>query len=360
VFPSKPKILFLVPYPLGRAPSQRYRVESFLPLLDQVGIIYHVQPFLDDRYWRSFYTTGKFIQKAFGIIIGFARRFRIVLSGAYPYSYVFIHREAAPLGPPLLEWILVKIWRKKIIYDFDDAIWIEKTSTSNRWIGWAKSSWKVKYICSWSYRVVCGNEFLSNYALRFNSKVLIIPTVVDTDSSYPQIKEHKNKLPVVGWSGSHSTLHYLNLIIPTLQRLQADFEFEFLVIADKDPQLPLSKYRFLAWDRHSEQSDLLQMDIGVMPLDSNVWSEGKCGFKLIQYFASGLPAIASSVGVNRVLIQHSKNGFLCDTPEDWYNSLRALLANVALREEMGILGRQKVLSQYSVKSQKSAFLSLFN
>lgn len=353
------RVLFLVPYPTGRAPSQRFRVELFMPLLDQAGIEYRVQPFLDQRSWRSFYSSEGILYKFLGIVKGFSARFWVLLGGVRSYNYVFIHRESSPLGPPWIEWLLAKLWRKKIIYDFDDAIWIPNTSPANRWFGWAKANWKVKWICRWAHIVVGGNEYLCQYARQFNRSVRCIPTVVDTQDGHGSVKRHHDRKPVVGWTGSHSTLKYLDIILPVLQKLQQELEFEFCVIADRDPELPLLDYRFIPWQASSENQDLLELDIGVMPLIPDSWSEGKCGFKLIQYYALGIPALASPVGVNKTMIQSGETGFLCETASDWECGLRQLIVSVDLRAKMGLEGHARMKARYSLAAQQEPYLNLF-
>ena len=127
---STPKVLFLVPYPLGKAPSQRFRVELFEPYLKEAGIHYCIAPFMDAATWQHLYKQGSVFQKAWGIVKGYLKRLKTVLIDVHGYDYVFVHREAAPLGPPIFEWIVAKLWRKKMIFDYDDAIWIANTSLS--------------------------------------------------------------------------------------------------------------------------------------------------------------------------------------------------------------------------------------
>ena len=128
------KVLFLVPYPLKRAPSQRFRVELFLPHLAAKNIDYKIAPFLDVRTFSVLYGKASPVQKLWGIIKGFLRRFWIVLFEAHRYNYIFVHREASPIGPPIFEFLLSRIFRKRIIYDFDDAIWIP--DSSNKLLNW--------------------------------------------------------------------------------------------------------------------------------------------------------------------------------------------------------------------------------
>ena len=356
---NKTNILFLVPYPLGRAPSQRYRVEQFLPLLNKHHLTYRIEPFFTASEGELLYTAGNGLKKMINVLRGFARRFSLLLTGLNSYDFVFIHREAAPVGPPIIEWFLRWILRKKIIYDFDDAIWMPDPSSTGRLIQFIKAQWKVKWICRWSHRVVGGNDYLCEYARAFNLSVICIPTVIDMDLPAEKQKVHGTHRVVVGWTGSHSTLRFLDLLAPVLQRLQQELVFDFLVIADKDPRLPLNYYRFQPWSSETEQSDLRQLDIGVMPLTADLWSEGKCGFKLIQYYALGIPALASPVGVNKTMIQSGATGFLCETASDWEGGLRQLIVSVELRAKMGLEGHARMKARYSLAAQQEPYLNLF-
>ena len=124
------KVLFLVPYPLGQAPSQRFRFEQYFALLDSKGISYRVQSFLTEKGWRLIFQPGKIRYKAVAMITGMIRRIK-ALTQVAAFDIVFIHREACPFGPPVIEWMIVKVFRKKMIYDFDDAIWLANTSEEN-------------------------------------------------------------------------------------------------------------------------------------------------------------------------------------------------------------------------------------
>jgi len=353
------KVFFLVPYPLRNAPSQRFRVELFLPGLEKAGIKYKLQPFIDEKTLKVLYKKEYFFLKVWGTIKGFIKRFGFAFFIAPSYDYIFIHREASPIGPPFFEWWLAKVLQKKIIYDFDDAIWIPNSTSSNRFIIWLKAFWKVKYICKWASKVVGGNDYLCRYAKQFNSNVIRIPTCVDIASEHNHIKRNNGKL-FAGWTGSHSTLKYLDLLVPVIRDLQKKMDFSFLVIADKKPHLNLDDWQFIYWNFETEKEDLAKMDVGLMPLSADAWSEGKCGFKLIQYFSIGIPAIASPVGVNNEIIENGRNGFLCDSTEEWKKALSQLLSDSFLREQMGLAGRKKIEACYSIQSQAQIFLQLFS
>jgi len=351
------KIFILTPYPPNEAPSQRFRFELFFKHLDKNQLTLESQPFISPQAWKALYAEKKTGSKFRSVINGFLRR-AISLFKISKYDFVFIHRELTPFGPPVFEWIIAKVLKKKIIYDFDDAIWLpdqNRESTVWRWLKWRS---KVASICMWSWKVSVGNEYLADFANEYNLNVVLLPTVVDTEIHKP-ISSVKNQKPIIGWTGSHSTLQYLDMILPSLQKLEEEIDFTFRVIANKDPQLPLKNYSFLPWNKETEIEDLATIDIGVMPLPDDEWTKGKCGFKLIQYLALEIPAVASPVGVNTDIIQHGQTGFLAQTIEEWTESLKKLLENQSLREEMGRKGRVLIEKKYSAQSQKDAFLGLF-
>lgn len=175
----KSKILLLCPYPHGQAPSQRFRFEQYLDFLEQKRLAINQQGFLDEQTWNILYKPGNQVGKIKGIIKGFVKRF-LLLFTVFQYDFVFIHREATPLGPPFIEWVIAKVFCKKIIYDFDDAIWLANTSQENKIAAALKYHGKVKAICKWSYLVTCGNSYLADFARQYNDNVKVVPTTIDT------------------------------------------------------------------------------------------------------------------------------------------------------------------------------------
>jgi glycosyltransferase involved in cell wall biosynthesis len=356
---TKPvSVYFIVPAPLGISPGQRFRFEHYLSYLKENNIRFRISSFYKLTAWKILYLPGKKIRKTFYVLSGFATRladlFRIGRC-----SYVYLYREATPVGPPAFEWIIAKVLRKKIIYDFDDAIWIPVTSEFNKAVSKFKRPGKVSKICRWSYKISVGNQFLKQFVLKNNSSVFIIPTVVNTETVHNLQQDQQTLLPAVGWTGSFSTLKYLDIVLPVLQELQTQYDFTFVVIADKDPQLPLKRYKFIRWNKETEVADLLHFHIGLMPLYEDDISKGKCGFKAIQYMSLGIPAIVSPVGVNNEIVEDGINGFLCATENDWKKRLEELLNNAELRTSMGIAAREKIKQKYSVNATLLAFIDLF-
>lgn len=356
------KVLFWVPYPKAESPSQRFRFEQYLPLLSQNNIQYKLSTFWDEQAWIILYLPGRTFQKLLGFVRGVLRRVASLFTLA-SYDYIFIHREAMPLGPPVFEWI-AHLFGKKIIYDFDDAIWLPNTSAENKIAGWLKWHNKVRSICRWSTRISCGNEFLCSYARQYNKNVVFNPTTIDTEhlhnpTLYPIQRDSRI---TIGWTGTHSTLKYLDFLEPIIQSLEQKFpgRIRFLVIANKKPDLKLQSLEFIAWNKATEISDLLRLDIGVMPLTDDIWAKGKCGFKALQYMALGVPCVISPVGVNSKIVDDGATGFLASTEAEWTEKLEKLMADESLREAMGRKGREKVEAEYSVNSNAANFIRLFN
>ena len=352
-------LLLIYPYPTGEAPSQRFRFEQYLDDLEKQHFQITHAAFMSPGTWRILYKSGNYVKKITGILWGFVKRWWLMLR-LRKFDFIFIHREAAPVGYPLFEWIIAKVWRKKIIYDFDDAIWLANTSAQNTLVAKIKFHQKTVLICKWAYKVSVGNEYLGDYARQFNDQVIYNPTTIDTVHLHNQIKTQTNDKIVIGWTGSHSTLRYLDFLEPILQKLEKDFTFEFQVIANQAPELNLKSLVFKPWNKATEIQDLLAFNIGVMPLTDDKWAKGKCGFKALQYMALGIPPLVSPIGVNTRIVQHQENGFVCNTAEEWYQALVQLIKSETLRTELGKKARQTIENSYSVISNQNNFRVLFS
>jgi glycosyltransferase involved in cell wall biosynthesis len=356
------RILFIVPYPLGESPSQRFRFEQYFSALKEAGFDIDVQSFLNSQNWQVFFKPGNALLKTSALLHGFLRRFGSALK-LRKYDFVFIHREATPVGPPVFEWFVSRVLRKKIIYDFDDAIWQTDRFDESALLGIVKWRSKVSLICRWSHKISCGNQYLQTFALQFNANAFVNPTTIDTDQTH-NIELHNNsglhkRGVTIGWTGSHSTLKYLKEIESTCIEIQKTYpQVNFTIIADKKPTLNFS-FTFIPWNIATEISDLLTFDIGVMPLPDDEWSKGKCGFKILQYMALKIPAVASPVGVNTEIIQDEVSGFLCKETSEWVQKLSLLITDSDLRRKFGLTGYQKVINFYSVRANTRNFLKLF-
>ncbi len=330
------------------SPGQRFRIEQWEPLLRARGVEITYEPFENEELHRLLYRTGNMGRKLAHVSRGFARRLSVIDS-VRQYDVVYIFREAALLGPPVFER-LIKRTHVPMILDFDDAIFVSYRSPSNGYLSYLKFAAKTKTICRLASHVIVGNSYLAEYARQFNPRVTIIPTTIDTQK-YTVRREEKTDVPVIGWTGSFSTVQHLDTLRGALQKLARRERFRLRVIGTPEYRLEGVEVEPIRWRSESELDDLRPIDIGVMPLPNDAWSKGKCGLKALQFMALGIPTICSPVGVNTEIIQDGENGFIADTEQEWVDKMGRLLRSVDLRNRLGLAGRATVEQKYSAIAQ---------
>jgi len=343
------RVLAWVPYPLGTAPGQRYRIEQWAPYLAEAGIEVTFQPFAGEALSRTLYQRGRALAKAAGMTSGLLRRFAEAW-GSARYDAVFLHREAALVGPALAERVL-HARQRAIVYDFDDAIYLPYVSPTNRYLSYLKFPWKTAALCRLAAAVTAGNPSLAEYASRYNERVSVVPSTVSMREYRPRPDPPASRMPVIGWTGSHSSLQYLGLVREPLQALRARRAFRLLVIGVERFEVPGVEVECRPWSAATEVRDLWDMDVGIMPLPDEPWARGKCGMKAIQYMGVGIPAVVSPVGANREIVVDGVTGLHAASDAQWVDTLDRLLAGVELRRRMGAEGRRLVAERYSAEAQ---------
>jgi len=351
------KVLFLVPYP-HEGGSNRIRVEQYFPYLKIAGVRYGLRPFISKNFYRILYQERHYILKFTYFIFSTINRF-IDIFRAYNYDIIFIHREAYPLGPCFIEYILSKVFKKKLIYDFDDAIFLPNVSDSNKFIKLFKWHKKIISIIKLSNFIIAGNSYLKDFALKFNKQVTIIPSSVDTQTYFPQPEKAKKEKVVIGWIGSNTTVEYLNLIRGVFGKLlQRYANLEFCIVGGDFKTDKIKNITSKKWSLEDEKEILSNFDVGIAPMSNNEWAKGKCGFKAILYMSMAIPCVCSPVGVNREIIKDGINGFLADREEEWIEKLSALIENPQLRKKFGFSGKQTVEEKYSIRVNAPKFLGV--
>jgi glycosyltransferase involved in cell wall biosynthesis len=199
--------------------------------------------------------------------------------------------------------------------------------------------------------VVAGNKYLAERArLAGATQIEVIPSVVDA-ARYKPLPHEGSETPIVGWIGTPMTSRYLKPLIPVFQVLRNEFPVRFVAIGARSEEFEGTPIEARPWSEDTEVQSIQQIDIGIMPLQDSHWERGKCGYKLIQYMACGLPVVASPVGVNTEIVEHGVNGFLASDNARWLESLTALLSDAETRRRMGRKGREKVESWYCLQVQ---------
>jgi glycosyltransferase involved in cell wall biosynthesis len=244
-----------------------------------------------------------------------------------------------------------------VVYDFDDAIYLPVASAANARFQFLKSPAKAATLCRMAAHVTVGNQELAEYAERHARAVTIVPSTIDTVSYVPR-RRPSSRRPVVGWTGSATTIQYLEQILPALKALRATVDFELRVIGGNVEVTGLDVH-CAPWNAASEADDLAALDIGLMPLPDNEWTRGKCGMKALQYMGLGIPAIVSPVGANAEIVRDGQNGFHARTSDDWVARIRALIADPSLRQRIGVAGRQTVETEYSAAVHAPRMAAIF-
>lgn len=341
------KILFVEPYPT-EGPSSRYRVEQYIPYLQEKGIECVVRPFVSSEFYKILYKKGYYFRKTLFFFQSCVKRLLDMLI-AIRCDIVFIHLEAFPLGLPIFELVLAKIG-KKVIYDLDDAIYMGITSPSNKFLKFLKYPSKVKRIIRISRQVITCNEYLADYARQFNKNVSVIHTSVNTDKFMPKSKGDNQRI-TIGWIGSHSTTLYLKELRNVFYRLSLKHKFDLKIIgaATHNIEIPSINIIYKDWRLEDEIEEFQSLDIGVYPLPDNKWTAGKTGFKTIQYMSVGIPSVVSDAGPNRVIVEDGVSGYLAKTEDEWIEKLSKLIADSELRKRIGFAGRETAVAKFSLQ-----------
>jgi len=337
------KVLLLSKY--GRlGASSRMRFYQYLPHLERFDIQVTAAPLLDDLYVTDLY-AGK--GRSFSALLAsYAERLRRLLTSR-TYDLLWIEKELFPYFPALAETLL-KAARIPYIVDYDDAVF-HTYDQHRRGLVRLLLGGKIDAVMRNASLVVAGNDYLADRARRAGSRVVeIIPTVIDLES-YPVGHQHENDRFTIGWIGTPPTSKYLQLLNQVVAGLGDLDSCRFLFIGIERANLAGARVEYRRWSEANEAAAIGEFDVGIMPLTDGPWEQGKCGYKLIQYMACGVPVVASPVGVNCRIVDDGKNGFLAGTADAWIRALSRLRNDRSLRQEMGARGRSKVAARYSLQ-----------
>lgn len=358
------KVLALTKY--GRlGASSRLRSLQYLPLLEQADFEVTVQSLIPDSLLKIRYERGGYglsLLKAYGF-----RLFSMLRSKKF--NVIWIEKEALPWWPLWMESALLN--GVPYILDYDDAIFHNYDQHANACVRRLYGK-KLDSLMSKAALVIGGNNYLAQRARNAGAKwVELLPTVIDlahyphrqsnwSDPNGREIVTNSSKITRIVWIGSPSQTKHLKLIGEPLRSLSKHQDFILRVIGGSSIDLPGVQVETVPWTEDSEFESISVCQFGVMPLSDSLWERGKCGYKLIQYMACGLPTIASKVGANPEIVCHGKDGFLADTLVDWATSLEKLLENSSLRTSMGAAGRLKVENEYCIQKTVPRLIQLLN
>ena len=346
-FTVKPKI----------SADTRYRILQYIPYFEKKGIKVKYYSLVNETFFNwSLNNSYTLIRVFLYIYFYFKRVFQIIFL-ANKYDTIWISRELSPIGPPILERLLFK-FNKKVILDIDDAIYL-KDDNIKSFTHKLRDFKKFEKIAHKFHTIVCGNKFLANYFLKFNNFVKIIPTVVNYEL-YNKIQRTKSKMIRIGWIGTPFYYDDFNIIKGAIEKLAKKYNFSLIIIGlNKKLNWNFKKITYIKWSLKDELKFFSYFDIGIMPLRYTQFEEGKCGFKIIQYMAAGIPVVASPVGVNKEIIQNGFNGFLAHNESEWHEKLEKLIIAKKLYKKFSTNGIKTISDKYLIEIYIDTYLNIF-
>lgn len=312
-------------------PSSRFRVLQYLNKSEIKN--FELLPFSNSR-------KNNKVSNIINTVNSYSRSLRISRN-----DRIFLQRMILYKNNNFVERQMLKRANKGVVVDFDDAIFIKNPNFSE--------------VVRKADHVICGNDYLANWALYFNSNVKIIPTVIDTDKfKFTDSRTNSNKI-IIGWSGTKDNLIFVKNLIPIFKKIVKEHKVIFKIISNnnKAPEfLSGLPFEYVEWNENFEVEQLKDIDIGLMPLDDNIWTRGKCGFKLIMYMSMGIISVGSNVGANKQIINDERNGYLANNDE-WHDKIMNAIQIIKndKAEKIKENARNTIVSYYSINSQISDF-----
>lgn len=321
------KLLILTEGPL--VPSTRFRILPLAPLLEAQGIHCTIRHCFPTKYLVA---QKRLIRPIVDSTIALARVPQIWDAGRF--DAVLMQRDLVR-WPWFFPESLLLCRQPRLLLDIDDAQWLFASES------------KIKRIAERSSAVFCGNENLRGFFSPIPT--LLVPTCVDT-SSYAVKQVSDSPQTVIGWVGSEFNFPFFEEIRVPLERLLRNPNLTLEIVSDgkEVPSLAGLPVTYRRWRSDAEFDALLRFDIGIMPLPDNELTRHKCGLKLIQYMAAGLPSVASPVGANRDIVCDGETGFLATTAAEWERAVLALAESSELRQRMGASARARAEARYDV------------
>jgi len=340
--------------------SSRFRMYKYVPHLQRNGLEIAIAPPVGSWLFSFFYssivyhkTSGlKYLLKKMGktilyFLILINRLYQIIFQ-AKKFDVVVVHRTLFPPRIGFMEKLLLR-FNQRFIYDFDDALFALRAFRKT-----------LPNVLAQACVVLAGNNFLADYVRQFNQQVIVLPTCVDMERYTARPRKPDTNL-IIGWTGNPWNLRHLQGIQDALVEVLSRYNHLSLKIVcdgtriDFPPHLK-NQIVYQNWHQDREVADLHTFDLGIMPLLQDEYARGKCGFKLIQYMAVGLPVVCTPLGVNNEIVENEVNGLHATSNEEWILQLCRLIENEKLRTELGMEGRQHIQEHYTIKGNSPLFL----
>lgn len=331
-------------------PSSRTRVYGYLPYLEKEGIAFKVVNLVSPRRTEDNLQMkgGSSILKIHEKLYNLKNTLKVILlSGSY--NIIFLQKVLLPKSL----FNMVRAFNRRIVFDFDDAIYLTNGKFRDRFI----------HTISLSRVVITSNEFLAAKARPYNNNILVIPTSVEMDKYRLGDRDKTKNEFIIVWVGTPEASKYLDQMKDVFIKLTEAYKHKVkirLIGLDKfttGNHLADTHIELVRWSEDTEAYEISSADVGIMPLGADGWSLGKGGYKLIQYMAGGLPVISSRDGIGKKIVSDGVNGFLPADEMEWFDKISFLIRNRDIAEKMGMAAKRKAEGEYSYAAN---FRNLYN
>jgi len=337
------------------SPGQRFRIHAWAPHLEAVGFRYVEKPFATPSLQHLLPQRGHAIEKAWHSLVSTAT-YPVRSPRPSAVDVLFVYREAMPMGPPVMETVMRRKARS-MVYDIDDPIFLPPEG-STPWTRRFRDASKWRTLCGLADLTICINELIAEVVRPHARRVEVVPNAIDV-GAYVGVRPERD-VPVLGYSGSHTTTYLMRSIEAPLRRLARETPVEIHVVGGPAlVDVPGARLREVPWSAATERDVLLGFDIGLAPATDTPWNRYKSFVKVLLYMASGLPVVASPVGLPARMIRNGDNGFLAATDDEWVDRLRSLVDDRGLRERLGAAAQATIAQEFATEPQLSRIQSLF-
>jgi glycosyltransferase involved in cell wall biosynthesis len=350
------RVLAIVPHPLGTAAGQRTTIEAWVPVLEEAGIDVEFSPFATERVQETVASPGRLPAKAALLGGAYVRQLGRATRGLGEYDLAFVYREAALVGPAVIERLIAR--RLPLVYCLDDPLHVPYSSPVNGALARLKAPGKVRTTCTMATRVIVNSKPLREYAETYNDDVVEIPSVVDGTVFVPQPRERAAPL-CIGWTGSASTATNLELIAEPLAQVQRVTGVSVKVIGPTSFELDGVDATVVPWSAEREVEEIRAIDIGLLPIPDRPWNRWKFFLKAAQYMALGIPVVASDIGAVDQQVTHGVDGFIARTDAEWVTYLRRLVDDEPLRTAMGVAAAEKAHRSFTLQANREKIVGAF-
>ncbi|TXT62377.1 MAG: hypothetical protein BAJALOKI1v1_960012 [Promethearchaeota archaeon] len=353
-------------------PSSRFRVQQFIPYFKKVGIKCKM---VQGHPHKTFYVSYKnlILKRLVNSFLYFVKTITIIVQ-----MPLILWSDIVVLQRPLIHHMFIFLekllyrFKKPVIFDIDDALFLKSKDPDQYediFVKLSQGNFRLNWTIKKATYVFAGNSFLANYCKKYNPNTKIIPTVINTDRYKTQFdiqkKEGEKELSIIGWMGTSTNLDYLVRYLDVFKEIYTMHPNAILMIStdtffykkEINNAIPT---KFIKWSKKNELHTLHTYDIGIMPLPNEPWVKGKCGFKLIQYMACGLPSIGANIGANKEIIQDGINGYLASDKMEWVEKISKLLKDQSLRAKFSQNGRKTIEEKYSIRAVLPVMIKYFN